>query len=535
MMKIQTQVNCVTEIAFQSTAIYADPYSEATMDVAFAGPSGTITVPAFWAGGQTWKARFSGGEPGEYIFETACSNARDTGLHGQSGSIEVVPYRGENPLLRHGRVRVAASQRSFEHADGTPFFWVGDTWWMGLTKRLDWPEGFKQLAADRVEKGFNVVQIIAGPLPDMDAWDPRGRNEAGHPFTKDFASINPAYFDLADLKLGHLVYSGLMPCIVGMWGYYLPQIGVQKVKRFWRYLVARYGAYPVAWCICGEGKMSYYLSKTPEADSQQQQKGWTEVMAYVRQISSYGNMITIHPTNVGRDQVDDPSLMHFEMLQTGHSDLRSVASTSQAVRKSVDRRPMMPVVNSEVNYEGILGYAWQNIQRLCFYNTVLNGAAGHTYGANGIWQMCTEAEPYGASPHGRCWGNVPWHEAARLPGSRQIGLGGRFMHRFPWWDLERHAEWIEPAPKEEDPYSTIAAGIPGQVRLFYVPHLWNVPTIKGIESEVRYRASYFDPVRGIDVELGLVEPDAQGNWQPPLPPEVHDWLLVLDAREEAEE
>jgi hypothetical protein len=41
-----------------------------------------------------------------------------------------------NPFYTHGPIRVAASHRHFEHADGTPFFWLGDTWWMGLTERL---------------------------------------------------------------------------------------------------------------------------------------------------------------------------------------------------------------------------------------------------------------------------------------------------------------------------------------------------------------------------------------------------------------
>src|SRR5690606_7238149 len=102
----------------------------------------------------------------------------------QAGVIGVEPYNGPNPLFAHGRLRVARDRRHFEHDDGTPFFWVGDTWWMGLTSRLDWPAGFRELTADRVEKGFNVVQIVAGPYPDMDAWDPRGQNAAGFPFTE---------------------------------------------------------------------------------------------------------------------------------------------------------------------------------------------------------------------------------------------------------------------------------------------------------------------------------------------------------------
>ena len=32
------------------------------------------------------------------------------------------------------------------------------------------------------------------------------------------------------------------------------------------------------------------------------------------------------------------------------------------------------------------------------YRSVLSGAAGHTYGASGIWQVNTRAQPYGPSP-----------------------------------------------------------------------------------------------------------------------------------------
>jgi len=57
---------------------------------------------------------------------------------------------------------VAKDKRHFEHLDGTPFFWLGDTWWMGLCKRLSW-DGFQELTANRKAKGFNVVQIVCGP------------------------------------------------------------------------------------------------------------------------------------------------------------------------------------------------------------------------------------------------------------------------------------------------------------------------------------------------------------------------------------
>ncbi|MHC4647031.1 MAG: apiosidase-like domain-containing protein [Planctomycetota bacterium] len=528
--KLSAQRYCAAEIRIRSSASYRNPYNEVTLDVLFDGPDNVrLHVPAFWAGDNIWGVRFAAEKVGVYTFRSVCSNPQDKGLHDRTGTVTVLPYTGSNPLLQHGRLGVAEDKKHFVHADGTPFFWLGDTWWMGLTERLDWPKGFKALAADRVKKGFNLIQIVAGPLPDMDSWDPRGKNEGGFPFEKDFGRINPRFYDYADPKIRHLVDSGLMPCIVGMWGYHLPKIGTQNVKRYWRYIVARYGAYPVVWCVAGEGTMPYYLSSTKKEDAELQKQAWCEVTSYVRQIDPYHNLVSIHPATNARDMSEDPGLFDFEMLQTGHSCFDSLPGTARQVAEAVAREPRMPVVNSEVNYEGIRGRCWQDVQRLSFYISVFNGAAGHTYGANGIWQLNQKDKPYGPSPHGRSWGNMPWPEAAQLPGGAQVALGGRFWMRFPWWQMEKHPEWVDARREETDYKATRCIGIGRRVRLIYVPLLWNPPTIKAIEQDVCYRAWYFDPFTANRHELGRVTPDEQGNWKPSLPPEAHDWLIVLEA------
>ena len=529
--KVGAQKNCVVEIRLRSSVEYSDPYNEVTLDVLFEGPNNVSRrIPAFWVGDNVWAVRFAGEQIGQYTFASVSSNPDDQGLHGRSGTIVVQPYNGTNPLLKHGRLRIAGDKRHFVHADGTPFFWLGDTWWMGLTTRLDWPKGFRMLAADRVKKGFNLIQIVVGPLPDMDTWDPRGKNEAGFPFEKDFARINPYFYGHADLKLGHLIDSGLMPCIVGMWGYHVPQIGVEKVKKYWRYIVARYGAYPVVWCIAGEGTMPHYLSQTKTEDADFQKQAWCEIAGYVRRIDPYHNVLSIHPATNARDMSEDPALFNFEMLQTGHSGIDSISPTVSAVARSVTREPKMPIVNSEVNYEGIRGQCWQDIQRLSFYVSVFGGTAGHTYGANGIWQFNEEDKPYGSSPHGRSWGNMPWQQSAQLPGGTQVALGGRFIARFPWWELEKHPEWVKEERDETDPKAIRCIGIPRRLRLIYVPLLWNPPVLEAIESDVRYRAYYFDPCTGAEHDLGQVTSDASGSWQPPLPPEAHDWVVVLEVK-----
>ena len=200
----------VSEFPFTSGKSYRDPFNEVELDVIFTAPDGTEQrVPAFWAGEQTWRVRYAAPVAGPYKFRTVCNDTGNADLHSRTGVLDVESYRGDNPLYRHGAIRVAEDRRHFEHADGTPFFWLGDTWWMGLCKRLHWPDEFQRLAADRVAKGFTVIQIIAGLYPDMPPFDPRGANEAGYPWEKDYARINPAYFDMADLRIQYLVERGL--------------------------------------------------------------------------------------------------------------------------------------------------------------------------------------------------------------------------------------------------------------------------------------------------------------------------------------
>ncbi len=222
---------------------------------------GEHVVPAFWAGELTWRVRYSSPLTGLHHYRTVCSDPGNADLHGQTGTLEVSPYEGQNPLMMHGPLRMAGDRRHLEHSDGTPFFWLGDTWWMGFTKRLPWPDGFRELTADRVAKGFTLVQIVAGLYPDMEPFDARGANEAGFPWEQDLSRINPAYFDMADLRIAHLVNAGLTPCIVGSWGYFMEFAGAEMLKKHWRNLIARWGAYPVVWCIAGEGLMLYYLHR----------------------------------------------------------------------------------------------------------------------------------------------------------------------------------------------------------------------------------------------------------------------------------
>ena len=100
------------------------------------------------------------------------------------------------------------------------------------------------------------------------------------------------------------------------------------MKRHWRYLVARYGAYPVVWCLAGEASMAWYRSEQRDADGALQKRGWTDIARYLHEIDPCGHPITIHPTDSARNTVEDPAVLDFDMLQTG--TLTGAASRSRS-------------------------------------------------------------------------------------------------------------------------------------------------------------------------------------------------------------
>ena len=534
--------NRVVELTFEADNPVADAFNTIDVDVTFTTPSGkVIRVPAFWAGGTTWRVRYASPDIGVHTYVSSCTRPDVKGLHQVSGKVQVVRYRGENFLYRHGPIRVAPDQRHFAYADGEPFFWLGDTWWMGLCERLKWPEEFQTLAEDRKAKGFTVIQVVAGLYPDMPAFDPRGKNEAGFPWTDDYSRIRPEYFDQADRRLNALVDHGLAPCVVMAWGYHLPWLGAEKMKQHVRYVMARYGALPVIWCMAGEVNLPYYLEKGFPRGGEKQTAGWEGIIKQARGWNGFGRLMTVHPTGIqplsGRLLYKDQTLFDFDMLQTGHGQREVLAPTIRALRTSYAARPTMPVVNGEVSYEALSGTIPAEIPRLMFWTCMLSGAAGHTYGANGIWQLNRRDQPYGKSPHGGTYGPIPWDDAMRLPGSRQIGLGKQFLERYAWWRFEPHPEWAEwapePAPEPkptaarnefEVPYTAV---IPGELRITYAPRPRPV-RILSLEPGRSYTAAVFNPATGELSELGAAYADPSGTWTAKPPAGLgSDWVVVL--------
>jgi len=537
-MRVHAVAKTMAEWSFKSQKARKDPWGEISLTVNITSDDGrTWAVPAFWAGDQDWRIRFTPARPGTFRFKTECSDAADGGLHNIEGVIEAAPAArdSENVFIRHGAVRVAAGHKGFEHEDGTPFLWLADTWWMLMTGRVSWPDGFRTLTADRVKKGFTVVQTVVGFQPDAAPFDGQDSNAGGSPWEKDFARINPRYFDECDLKIEWLVRSGILPCILGGWGYHLLMMTEERMRLHWKYIVARYGAYPVVWTLAGEVAMPFYLSKDGQGDTQRQKEAWTRIAKFIRGTDAFHRPLSAHPRYRSWEDLVDPSVLDYHMFQAGHFGAHSLEACSKCIQETRAGYPDVPIICAEPPYEQHMGFNGADVQRYAFWASMLSGAAGFTYGAAGIFQANDKDRPAGKKPGGGAYDGVFWDEAMHFPGSTHVSKAKALLAELPYWELEPHPEWAQVAPAwghehSKPPLRLFAGGVPGKWRIVYIParyYDWNGPRILACEPGVKYRAWYFNTTSGELLELGDVKPDKEGCWQAPIVPFLFDWVLVM--------
>ena len=503
----------VFETSYESAKAYPNAFRDVEVDVIFKQGDHQWKVPAFWAGNKKWTVRFAPPLQGKFTYRVECSDKANPGLNRKEQTLSVAAYAGTNPLLKHGPLRVSAHKRHFEHTDGTPFFWLGDTWWKGLCRRLPW-EGFQELTTDRKRKGFSVVQIVCGTYPDEPGLlQPSWENEGGMPYLKeDFSEMNPKYFTYADRRFKHLVEAGIVPAIVGGWGraVNLSAVGLPGYKRHFRNLIARYGAYPVIWILGGE--------------TEKGQGPWHELAQYVKSIEPYGRLFVNHSSHL-RQALEGSDMFDFDMDATGHNSWNTVNEILGKTRQSLKIEPLKPFVSGESCYELHMQENPAYLQRYQFWALMLAGAAGHTYGAAGIWHMATPAA------HGN-WGGwdgqpydlTTWNEGMNFPGSAQLGHAKALLETLPWQQFHEHPEWV--------PKDVFAAGIPRKIRVIYQPnrgvYQWDGIAVNNIEPGT-YSAFYFDPVSGRRYDLGVHT--LSGTWQSPNVPSPQDWVLVMQAQE----
>ncbi len=515
-----------TEITLTSQIERENPLAEIEVDVDFTSAAGThVRRPAFWDGGATWRVRFAPTETGEWRWTSVCTDQDDAGLNGVSGTITCVENKGETPIDKHGFIRVGPDHRHFEHADGTPFFWLGDTHWlMPDTERIDecnhpahnggeCPFGgqFQHLAAVRREQGFTVYQLYP---------------EVGRPHwwsDESRAHLDPTRFQkVFDREMDHLASLGFVMA-VGL-GHYSNSIHIPKdvLCRWARYVTARYGAHPVVWITCQEMNCPSVMGDVPSND----QSVWEDVAKEIDRANGHRFPHSAHQWVVDPDvrPVWQAPWHTWFALQGGHRG--SGLTPLSRYRAYRECEPIRPVLETEAMYEKVDcgGVADESDARRACWRAFLAGCGGFTYGGAGIWALKWDAADTAWKTYN--YEVSSWYEGMELPAAHQMKTIREFLESFEWTAIEPRFD--DPAWSQfDDSKNTVVATIGGNRRylvFFQGPKLHG--ELRGLQPGAHYRLRWINTRTCKPHDDGMIcKASQEGTFAVPSKPNGGDWLL----------
>lgn len=440
------------EITLESSVPYRDPLGEAIVTAAFISPLGeTNRILGFWDGGKVWRVRFSPNLAGRWTFFTTCSDHANAGLENQTGNFICTAAMNKTALDRHGPIRVARDHRHFEHADRTPFFWLGDAAWNGARRSVlsDW-----RLYADiRAQQKFTACHWTVAPGSDVSG-------ETAFTTTNGFA-INVGFFQRLDAKVDALNVAGLLSAIIPLQEFDDANelLSEEQATLLVRYVVARWGANRVAWLLAFEGdtlgrKVDRWkrIGRAVFGDPAMQHApviilpGETHWLLDEFRNEAWVDAFGFPATSPGDDAL--------QWMLTGPISIEW--------RKS----PPRPIINlsppAERSPDG------DDARRLLWWNSLMNPTAGASYSALPVANWITNATTnLKIRPR-----DLPqWREALFLPGTKSVAPLADFFASIDFWRLQPAQSILLQQPGLTSPRRHISAAATAShdMMVVYVP------------------------------------------------------------------
>ena len=528
------------EITLESTKKYDQPYMDVDVDAVFTHEDGTvITRPGFWKEDKTWAVRFSPPKTGKWSYVITCSDTSNKSLTA-TGEIIAKGNDGSTEIEKHGFISVKEGQRYYTYADGTPFFWLGDTNWQApnyvQTTACNYPgctcnNQFKHEVDNRVAKNFNVYQTYF----DSSMHDGGGQRGKLKPiWSESYTEPNTEVFNNKIDYMFEYLHSQGMTIALGMGVHTITTTNMVEddLLRFARYVVARYGAYSIVW-ITAQEMTDNTPSKTPGKTCFEV---WMSMASYVEQLDGYKHPNSAHMYGIYANHDLSVKLDRSEWhdswtLQQGHAHVIS-KSFYKGYYYNLNGK-IKPFIESEANYEDINcgGFTGYNLNRNSAWHSTMNGSAGFTYGVAGIWANCFSNEGNTGWFGPNSYSYEPWYMGLDKPGSYEVGYMKRFYENLP--------DWTKLVPRYENgAYSSfgsqhtksIASTNDGKTIVCY---FFNQDTSTGSVLNIAngtFKALWYNPLTGKYVEIGEVDV-INGSYNIPEKPNKQDWAFVMTQEE----
>ncbi len=565
----------IQEIVLNAQNTYENPYKEVECWVQLEGPDFNKRIYGFWDGGNTFRVRIAATLAGDWTW-TSGSNQDDKGLNEKSGSFHAINWTEEelqeNPN-RRGYIRSTPNGHALQYADGTPFFFIGDTWWASSTWRYpltgktpdpNWepgPEGlsFENVVNYRKKQGYNMVAMIScypnwaadglsrelvdeNGIGIRQAWEhfetptdetPTAKDmhdELGNrPFAMknggpmaDFDQINPEYFKSLDKKLDYLNSVGFIPFIETIRRDHGPSLKAHfewpnTFVRFIQYVAARYGAHNL---IFSPGHLDWFPPiHTLSGDEFNE--------AFVVWYKKYGELPYGQPVT---------TIMNggtHEVLGTGDEVPWLTMHTVGNNPRNHGFYPMLeeqfaigkPAANLEPYYAGwprkIAGELAEAgddrdnyFARTQAWGSVFSGGlAGHIYGTGAYDGTTVGENPLTAINRRYIW------DALNYPAGEQVGYLRKFIEPegTKFQELKLASDNLFPRKSKNsekfglDGWSFMMQTADKQLSMLYFENACEIPLIKGFTPNSDYTLSWFNPITGEWMEKQNINSNENGE------------------------
>jgi hypothetical protein len=442
---------------------------------------------------------------------------------------------GPSSDFSHGDLRVSDNKRFLQHADGTPFFWLGDTAWRLSVLA---PAEVDAYMENRVHHAFNVIQVhpgfehsdYAGNLPFVDG-------DAGRPNEPFWKHID----DILAKARAHGLYIALVP----MWGQEYAKAfrgEVQRAHAFGQWIGRRYAMHShVVWIVSGEYAAINNFRLPISAD----QKAVLNAAAEgLREGHCGTQLMTIHPGGGQSSSRDfhDAAWLDFNMLQSGHfidSSAYRSPENHELISHDYALAPTKPVLDGEPIYEDTPDGVWAvknthgpradaaAVRRKAYW-AVFSGACGHTYGHNDVYPFCHPAHPERSSRLPQGPGVHDWRTAMDAEGAAQMKYVQFLMESRPFLESIPDPSLVVGAPADGLDHVVATRAADGSYAMIYSPRGKPVTVALDRLSGDRLTVWWYNPRNGRAQPRADCESRGERAFTPPTSGDDQDWVLVLD-------
>lgn len=437
------------------------------------------------------------------------------------------------------RLKVSDNQRGLTLADGTPFFWLGDTAWEMFHKLNR--EEMEFYMRTREEQGFNVIQAAAlAEFEGVTTGNAYGKlplhmNEHHKPDpSKPAIEGENSYWDHVDFAVrtaaSHGIYIAFLPTwgdkINQLWGKGPEIFTPDNAYAYGYWLGDRYKDDPnIVWVLGGDRPMQKRVHFEIV----------NEMARGLKEGDQGSHLMTFHPNGGASSSLPmhEEAWLDFNMIQSSHSE--GERQNYKLIQEDYVKHPVKPTLDSEPCYEDIPkgfnsdnGYFDESDVRKAAYYAVFAGGFGHTYGHHSVWSMYNGVQQPSfalANPNPDLSFIMDWQTALTRPGAKQM----QYLK-----NLIESREASSRIPDQEliavnysgSNYMTATRG--SNYAWIYCPNGVAVQAVMGRTPGEQVQAAWYCPRTGQSTPIGSCSNTGIQTFQPPSSGRGNDWVLCLD-------